>query len=230
MNQKNLKISYLAQGVNCWRSALIEEFDKKILKILAKQNYCSIMLTGGRAANSFYHLWNQSNSFKNLHNVTFYLSDERLVPIADIKSNTGMILSTLFVSGIPNNCKFEFLENEDSNNISLALNYEKRLAESIDILLLSLGDDGHIASLFPYSEELNMVHRRCVIVKRRGEYFDRLSITKSTILSSKNIYTLAIGEAKMKMMNQLLVHPSRHEEFPGRIVLHGNWVTGYLTT
>ena len=148
------------------------------------------MLTGGRAAESLYGLWKQSQSFDNLRNVIFYLGDERLVPIKNKDSNTGMILRTLFAKGIPNNCIFEMLENEEINHIKLSLNYERRLGAFIDILLLSLGDDGHIASLFPYSEQLNLVERKYVIVKREGEDFDRLSITKPLIQSAKHIYNM----------------------------------------
>ena len=78
--------------------------------------------------------------------------DERLVPYEDEGSNYGSVKSYL----IDEHC-FP-LPNEDSYEAKNT--YQTKLATinglpQLDLLLLGFGNDGHIASLFPNSEQLN---------------------------------------------------------------------------
>jgi len=72
--------------------------------------------------------------------------DELCVPPDHQDSNYRMVRKTLFPSGIPKDYTVSRMEGEVSAREAATESYEKMIPESIDILLLSVGQDGHIAS------------------------------------------------------------------------------------
>jgi 6-phosphogluconolactonase len=106
----------------------------------------TIMLTGGRSAEALYKSWSR-DSFFDHSKITYYFGDERCVPPKHSDSNYGMAVSALFPLGIPENCNIMRMRGEATDRSVEAERYSKLLPESVDILLLSVGPDGHIASL-----------------------------------------------------------------------------------
>jgi 6-phosphogluconolactonase len=94
--------------------------------------------------------------------VRFYFGDERCVSPDHPESNYGMAMRTLFKQGVPKGCSVFRMEADGSDREAAALQYSEMLPDKIDLLLLGVGEDGHIASLFPGSEALQEV-ARCVM-------------------------------------------------------------------
>jgi len=113
-----------------------------------------MMLTGGYTAKQLYQHWAVSKPW-NHSKIVYFFGDKRCVPPDHQDSNYGMVKRSLFPKGTPIGCKVIRMEGELSEREAPARNYEQMLPESIDILLLSVGSDGHIASLFPRSNALN---------------------------------------------------------------------------
>ena len=65
-----------------------------------------------------------------------------------------MVTHYLFPKGIPNGCAVTRMEGKVSDHEASARNYEKLIPISLYILILSVGTEGHIASLFPGSAAL----------------------------------------------------------------------------
>jgi len=76
--------------------------------------------------------------------------------------------------------------------------YETLLPNSIDILLLGIGEDGHIASLFPNSPQLQEQKRLCLPITGPKPPYKRLTVTPPLIKSAKTTYILAQGKEKVK--------------------------------
>ena len=72
--------------------------------------------------------------------------DELCVPPAHQDSNYRMVRKTLFPSGIPKDYTVSRMDGEVCTREAATKSYEKMVPVSIDILLLSVGQDGHIAS------------------------------------------------------------------------------------
>ena len=157
-----------------------QQLDKLLQKSIA-----TIMLTGGHSAAQLYIEWQKLPNFKKLTNTIFYFSDERCVALDHPESNCGMVMQTLLKDGLPNNCKIHRMEAEKQNLEKSAKAYEMLLPNSIDILLLGIGEDGHIASLFPNSPQLQEQKRLCLPITGPKPPYKRLTVTPSVIKSAK---------------------------------------------
>jgi 6-phosphogluconolactonase len=161
-----------------------------------------IVLTGGSSIISTYKILSDSRSDWNKWHV--YLSDERCLPVKDEDRNNNMINQIwLNNSSIPkNNINFIHAELGVDNG---ALHYEKILSNisDFDLVLLSMGDDGHSASLFPdrlYDENKSVV-TECDSPKYPK---NRISISYSRLNRSKKIFKIISGSSKQKAVESWL--------------------------
>ncbi|WPE18193.1 6-phosphogluconolactonase [Candidatus Thioglobus autotrophicus] len=195
------------------------------LDSLENSNTISVMLTGGRSAAQLYNIWKKLTNFKNNSNINFYFGDERCVPPDHLESNYAMVMNTLFSDGIPNNCRIVRMKGESKNLESAASQYSAELPNSIDILLLGMGDDGHIASLFPRSSLLHEKRHLCLPVVGPKPPYQRLTITPVVINKVKSTYILAFGVEKAKIIQRAQHDTKDIDTLPVRLVLNAIWCT-----
>lgn len=185
----------------------------------------SVMLTGGRSAAQLYASWALLPEFSCLTGVDFYFGDERCVPPADADSNFGLAMRTLFAAGVPDGCAVHSMEAECADMAAAADRYGARLPPVIDILLLGIGEDGHVASLFPHSEALWETRRRVVAVVGPKPPVRRLTVTPPVIRHSKAVFVLAPG-AKAALRAAARQEPDDVDAMPARLVLGATWLPG----
>jgi len=181
------------------------------------------MLTGGNTAKKLYHHWFVSQPWDH-RKIRYYFGDERCVLPEHQESNFGMVRKTLFPEGIPDNSKVMRMEGELSDRETAAKNYERMLPNSLDILLLSVGPDGHIASLFPYNHALNEETRLVVPVEVTKTPLKRLTITSPVIRSAKSVFLFAIGEEKGRILAKVLDKPDDIASLPVCKVICSTWL------
>jgi 6-phosphogluconolactonase len=210
-----------------WPENAAKLIQSEIYCLLLAKNRCSVMLTGGRSAKLLYQAWSENIDFKQLNNVDFYFSDERSVTPLDSESNYGMAMENLFKYEIPGNCSIHRMEAENVNHQDVINKYESILPDRIDILLLSLGEDGHIASLFPNDDALNHSARMVASVLAPISPNRRLSITPKLIQSARQIYILAIGPLKKQVYNEIVNKTPKSSDAPGVLALRGVWIFNY---
>jgi len=154
----------------------------------------TIGITGGTSVGPVYE--HAAALQPNWENVSLWWSDERCVSSDDERSNFLLAKRTLL----------DRLEREpDAHRIrgelqpaDAAGEYDRALeGVRLDLLLLSLGPDGHIASLFPHSQQLHVRDRRATSGEAGLEPFvDRVTMTLPTLLSARHLVVLATGERK----------------------------------
>jgi 6-phosphogluconolactonase len=184
---------------------------------------CTVMLTGGRSAAQLYKAWAALSAFGQLRNVHFFFGDERCVPPDHPESNYALALRTLFQRGVPHACTVTRMDAEQANRAAAAAAYEVQLPDKVDVLLLSMGEDGHIASLFPHSPALLETHQRVVPILAPKQPTERLTITPPMIAQSSQVFVMALGPAKSTVYQQAQVEPQDIAALPARLVLNATW-------
>lgn len=207
-----------------WSTAAAVLIQAAIQKILLERRRCNVMLTGGRSAEQLYLEWAELPAFQNLRDVQFYFGDERCVPPEHPDSNYGLAMRTLFNRGLPRGCAIVRMEADSADLDAAAVYYDRQLPEKLDVLLLSVGEDGHIASLFPHGDALHEIRRRVVPVAARKAPYDRLTVTPRVIAQADHIFVLAIGKAKAAVFRQAQAAQQEIANLPARLVLRGTWL------
>ena len=153
-----------------------------------------VVLTGGKTPEQAYK--EAANRAPDWSNVDVWWGDERCVPPDDEKSNYGMAKRTLLdrldlaPRGV-HRIKGELGKEE------AAADYERELGDTqLDLLLLGVGPDGHVASLFPNAPTLR--RRKRVLPAEAGlePFVDRVTLSLPTLCSAREIVFLLSGESK----------------------------------
>jgi 6-phosphogluconolactonase len=144
-------------------------------------------------------------------------SDERCVHANHDASNEGMI-RRLLVTNCAAEANLVTMYNEELLPEDQCSFFEEKL-ESISqpfaISLLGMGADGHFASLFPDSDEIDEglnpnSDRDCMLVRTSACSHPRISLTMATLLDSTEILLLFFGAAKREIYEQAKHHDSAY--------------------
>lgn len=209
-----------------WSCVVASAAMSAVERICYTRRACSVMLTGGRSAEALYQAWSAQPNFAKLTNVEFFFGDERCVPPDHPESNYALAMRTLFRDGVPPSCKITRMNAEHPDSSAAAAAYEPQLPVKLDVMLLSVGEDGHIASLFPHSPALFETDRRVVHVLAPNPPFERLTVTPRVITQAHQVFVMAIGKAKATVYEQAQLAPQDISELPARLVLNANWFFG----
>jgi 6-phosphogluconolactonase len=175
----------------------------------------NIVLTGGGSVAHVYEL--AAALEPDWSKVDVWFTDERCVPVDDERSNYGMVKQALFdrVNAHAVHRMRGELGREEGSTL-----YEQELAsvERFDFILLGLGPDGHVASLFPLQPTLDVTERKAIGAEAHLEPFvDRITLTMPMLRGAKEIVFFATGEQKADACVRAFDgEPSR--ETPGSLV------------
>lgn len=137
------------------------------------------------------------------------LVDERWVPPSHEASNEGLVRTLL-----PRNARFNVLFME-GRAPSAAADELGALIPAPDVVLLGMGDDGHIASLFP-GDPVNFSTAKFAAVQRAGH--PRITMTPPTLLAARDVILAFRGKPKATKFDEACTAGSAHE-LPVRHVL-----------
>ncbi len=207
-----------------WPALAAGRIQSEVARVLAERGHCSVMLTGGRSAALLYAAWSGLPAFNQSPGVDFYFGDERCVAPDNVESNYGLAMKTLFCKGVPKGCKVFRMEADDADRELAARRYDKLLPRHMDVLLLGVGDDGHVASLFPRSPALKEHGRSVMPVVGPKAPHERLTITPPVISGAKRVFVLATGGVKARVLAAALRDTDYIESLPVRLALRGTWL------
>ena len=154
----------------------------------------NVVLTGGTTPEQAYQ--EAAKREPDWSKVEVWWGDERCVPPDHEHSNFGMakrvLLDRLEVAPkAVHRIKGELGKEEAASD------YEQELGDTrLGLLLLGLGPDGHIASLFPNAPTLRQ--RRRVLAAEAGlqPFVDRVTLSLPTLKSAQEILFVISGESK----------------------------------
>lgn len=206
-----------------WAGQAADAIQQAIEVAIRARGECSVMLTGGVTAQSIYRLWGTRPDFPH-GKVVYYFGDERCVAADHPDSNYGAACRSLFEGGIPANARIFAMDGSLEDGDIAAANYAQLLPEQIDVLLLGMGVDGHIASLFPDSPATREMSRRVVATTGLKPPPRRISITPRVIGEARDIFLLATGQQKGKLLARALKGGDSVRELPVRLALRATWL------
>jgi 6-phosphogluconolactonase len=159
-------------------------------------NSFKIVLTGGNSILNTYKILSKSKSDWSKWHI--YLGDERCLPV-DHKDRNDYSINNIWLKNskiLKKNIHFICAELGVNDG---ADNYEKILtnAGDFDLVLLSMGNDGHVASLFPH--HLYSKTKSVVVEYNSPKYpKERISMSYSRLNKSKNIFKVINGKQKQE--------------------------------
>ncbi|MEK6890170.1 MAG: 6-phosphogluconolactonase [Nanoarchaeota archaeon] len=209
-----------------------EQIAKLINKYSEKQTFVTLALPGGRSVSGiFSNLLEQNISWNKVH---IFLIDERLVPLNSEESNFRLIKDTLatplVTSGkLPPENIHPFKYDKNLSDSGLA-SYEQELltiSNYFDIILVSSGEDGHIAGLFPNHETILNTHQFFITTNSSPKPPEkRMTASRSLIERSKSAVILFIGDAKRQALSNFDNPALTIEQCPAKLVkkVHDNYI------
>lgn len=181
---------------------------REICGIKPKGARVSTALSGGRIARDFFAALAQEVKARqvSLEGVHFFWSDERCVGPTDPESNFRLANDLLFMPLKLPALQIHRLKGElEPRQAAVAAEADLRQFTAcppprfpeIDLVLLGMGEDGHVASLFPGESEEAIaspaVFRHVTAAKPPPL---RLTLGYSTLAAAREVWVLASGKGK----------------------------------
>jgi 6-phosphogluconolactonase len=175
---------------------------ERLCELIVEAAPRSFVLTGGATAGAAYRLlaseaWRDRLDWSQ---VTLYFGDERRVPPDDEGSCYRLAMETL--AGVTP-ARVERMRGEEPDGDAEADRYAALLPERLDVTLLSMGEDGHCASLFPGSPQLAERKRLCTTGLAPYPPYERITLTLPALDRSRLVLILALGERKREALARI---------------------------
>ncbi len=195
------------------------------------EEYCYIGLAGGKTPKPVYQLFGQEDI--DPARVHLYLTDERYVPHNQSESNYHMLETSLLAQHEGQWGGVHTFDTSVPIDNALA-KFETALEEipegAFDLLVLGVGPDGHIASLFPGTVLLDTKEGAVHTTTDVHAVRDRLTITPQVIMKAKKILVLLSGKEKKRVFDELSLQTSNVSLFPAHLLQTHKDVTVYYST
>jgi 6-phosphogluconolactonase len=153
-----------------------------------------------------------------------YFGDERAVPPDHPESNYRMAFESLLGRVPVERERVHRMEAEQRDLETAARAYAALLPVSLDLLLLGVGADGHIASLFPYAPALTERRRKVLAVTGGEPLIQRLTVTPLVIEAARRVLVLVAGSDKAGAVAQALEGPHHPALTPAQLARQGTWI------
>jgi 6-phosphogluconolactonase len=133
--------------------------------------------------------------------ITLYWGDERAVPPEHPDSNYGLAERLLIA---PLHARAPFLERmrgEAEDLRAAAREYHERLPAALDLLILGVGDDGHVCSLFPGHKALTIEDQRVIAIEDSPKPPPRrLTLSLPYVCLSRRVWIVVVGPRKLPVL------------------------------
>ena len=202
------------------KAALAEHAAEKWLERLVNRDTnrpFTVALSGGRIPKLLYESMARSAGEGAFDNVHFFWGDERVVPPTDDESNFKLADLGLFRPlRIPQDQVHRVrTERSEDEAVQFATDELLQLTESniagqpvIDLVFLGMGEDAHVASLFPGDSralESQAIYRAVTGPKLPPR---RITLGYPALAAAREVWVLASGEGKSEALRASLAEGS----------------------
>ena len=229
---RTLKISYVVEA----DSAALARRAAHHLGELAEEAYSArrlvrVAISGGSTPKAMFELLaDPEQPFRNRmpwEGLELFWVDERMVGPEDADSNYRMTRDALLdhvpvaperIHRIMGELEPEIAAAEYEFALRKTFRLEGAEAPSFDILMLGMGDDGHTASLFPYTEAIDELGRLVVANHVPQKETWRVTLTWPVINHAREVFFLIAGPDKTARVAEVFTGPRDVERLPSQLI------------
>jgi 6-phosphogluconolactonase len=195
----------------------------EITAVLKHQKHIVLCIAGGRSIVGIFNLFGTETRipWKRVH---IFMADERRVPITHSESNFKLANDTFIAHLVANKILpkknvHPFIVTNASD--AGASDYTKELQryDQCDVVLLSMGEDGHVASLPPNSEAVRSTETGYIKVDNFPKPpAERISMSPSMIRNAKVAFLLVYGKSKQEAHDSFNNASMREFSCPAKLI------------
>lgn len=208
--------------------ALASTVAERLEQAIRERGRASLVVSGGSTPVPFFHALREKPLDWSRVSVT--VADERWVAEDDDRSNARLVREHL-LQGAAAAAHYVSLKTEHPDPFSGAAAAQaavESMPRPFDVVVLGMGGDGHTASLFPLSDQLDAALDRdsdalCAGVHGEKPPRERITLTLRALLDSRWIALHITGDDKWETLSRA-VEPGNVRQFPIRSILHQNGV------
>jgi len=202
-------------------SASVTALEGLINEAILKNDRCVLGLSGGSTPRPVYEVLGESTEI-DWSKVWIFLVDERHVAEDADESNTKLMKETFPSSQIIHPKKSPLNEWQSS--------YEKLMEDLLDgswpdVVVLGMGEDGHIASLFPPVQEGSDSSLTVHTTTDKFAVHDRVSVTLPVLTKARSKIFLLKGDKKKTVWDEMFLSDEDAKRWPAKAVLESGEVT-----
>lgn len=190
---------------------------------IAKNGRATLAVPGGTTPGPFLKALSGANI--EWKSVRVMLTDERFVPESSERSNTRLLKDTLFQGPAKAATLVPMTEVADApEDVLDKLTSAISEALPLDVCVLGMGADKHIASLFPGADQLSAaleMNGQDVIFAMRapGAPEPRITLSAPVLAAAKKVHLLIIGPEKLAALRSA-EQPGPLADAPVRVILN----------
>ena len=202
--------------------SLAQAVAELLKKCVDARGEASLVVSGGTTPIPFFHALRASDvPWKN---IVITLADERWLDVTDAESNQRLVQEHLLVPA----ARFVALKHSAPTLQAGVQAAEVALAaikSPFDVVVLGMGADGHVASLFPDHPSLPMAlnpneKKRCMAIEHAPKSPPlRISLTASALSDCRTLFLHITGNDKRDVLERAM-QPGPVEDMPIRAFLH----------
>lgn len=216
------------------REALAQSIAAMLIKDLDRiepDHYYTIALSGGSTPEYIFRYLSENYAERiSWEKLLVFWVDERCVSPDDDESNYRMAFESLLQNvPIPDANIFRIRGEDDPvaearqySELVTSMVPEYRGIPQFDLMLLGLGSDGHIASIFPDRPDLFTTGQLFEVAARPDKKQKRITATGRLINNSSKIYYIVTGKEKAPVVSQVLEGRSGSELYPAARIKPGS--------
>ena len=169
-----------------------------LLQLIHTFGEAHLILTGGDTITSF--LKYIANLDIPWEKITILLSDDRIVKNESEHSNEGQIERNFFLHTNVHSAKFLSIKNLYIQNTT-AINELLYKVAPLSVCILSVGMDGHLASLFP--EDKKSLESKNALIEVDRKDFKRLSLSLGFLKKTNKNFIIIGNQQKLDFLTSL---------------------------
>jgi 6-phosphogluconolactonase len=192
---------------------LARRFEEEERRGLAARGFFSVALPGGSVATTFFPRLSQAAvDWSRIH---FFWGDERAVPPSDPESNFGAARSLWLDPAGIRASQIHRMEADAADLDAAARAYADTMMlvlgvpPRLDLVILGVGPDGHVCSLFPGHPLLLEESRSVAVVLDSPKPPPRrLTLTLPVLAAAELVVVAALGRGKAEIVREAAEEPS----------------------